>query len=203
MSTDNMYLNSNSDFINPTLIAQIASRLYNEVPEAGTIPKSENDAANTHHTFPTGVENKAELANSQYGDYYQQEAFNNQHVFSDEKQLNLNQNSEQFRNQSWNNHVDFQNIDRSNDAFQQPNLDFLPKTDEKQQSSLGGHADNLVDQQTYTGNKDGSYGLSNFINRSNSNNKSQQNKKNKNKSEHDNRSQIKKGVSDAICENGQ
>jgi cysteine desulfurase / selenocysteine lyase len=34
------------------------------------------------------------------------------------------------------------------------------------QDPLGYHADDLVDQQTYSGNKDGSYGLKHFINRS-------------------------------------
>jgi cysteine desulfurase/selenocysteine lyase len=48
---------SGEDFLNPTLIAQIASRIYNELPGVSEIPKNENEAV----ISPSELENPGDL----------------------------------------------------------------------------------------------------------------------------------------------
>ncbi|MEI7933953.1 MAG: cysteine desulfurase [Chlorobiaceae bacterium] len=47
-----------SESLNPTYIAQLASRLFNEVPEAGNVPRSEGDASEAPSAVTTAFHDK-------------------------------------------------------------------------------------------------------------------------------------------------
>ena len=47
-----------SEIISPTFIAQMASRLFNEMPEAGSVPKYETDGAEAPSSLASTVQNK-------------------------------------------------------------------------------------------------------------------------------------------------
>jgi len=51
-----------SETLNPVLIAQIASRLFNELPEAGSVPKYETDAAGAPSSLQESISDKTVLA---------------------------------------------------------------------------------------------------------------------------------------------
>ena len=51
-----------SEALNPVLIAQIASRLFNEVPEAGSVPRYETDAAGAPSSLKESLSDKTVFA---------------------------------------------------------------------------------------------------------------------------------------------
>ena len=57
---------SESEALNPTFIAQLASRLFNELPEAGNVPRSESDATKAPPAFTTALSDKITFADTQY-----------------------------------------------------------------------------------------------------------------------------------------
>ena len=139
-----------SEALNPVLIAQIASRLFNEVPEAGSVPRYETDAAGAPSGLADSVHDKAGLA-------VEQPSVNFPVDPVDFQQQNLPTES---------------GLPDLSEAFQaQPEHDFyfLPGTPEKKQEPLGHHADKLTEQQNYSENREGagsSEGLDQFIRRS-------------------------------------
>ncbi len=56
-----------SDALNPTFIAQLASRLFNEAPEAGSVPRSESDAATAPSAATTTLFDGVPYAGAQDG----------------------------------------------------------------------------------------------------------------------------------------
>ena len=54
-----------SEALNPVLIAQIASRLFNEVPEAGSVPRYETDATEAPSSLAGSLQDKTVLAGEQ------------------------------------------------------------------------------------------------------------------------------------------
>jgi len=106
-----------SEALNPVFIAQLASRLFNELPEAGTAPRYETDAAGTPSAAADTLRDKSVLAGEPGG-------------------LNFPTTPQQ--------------------------QDF---SGEKKQEPLGHHANKLTEQQNYSDNKSGSYGLDQFIER--------------------------------------
>ena len=128
-----------SEALNPVLIAQIASRLFNEVPEAGSVPKYETDAAGAPSALAGSVQDKTTFGGETGNPLPLQE-------------LPLHPNLPYF----------------ADEVPAQPEHDFyfLPSTKEKKQEPLGHHANKLTEQQNYSENTDGSYGLDQFIRRS-------------------------------------
>ncbi len=131
-----------SDIISPVFIAQLASRLFNELPEAGSVPKFETDGAGAPSALASTVNDKRAL-----GDNPRLDTAN--HLPSQE----LPQ------------HPDLPYF--SEELPSQPEHDyyFLSGAPEKKQEPLGHHANKLTEQQNYSDNKDGSYGLDQFIER--------------------------------------
>ena len=128
-----------SEALNPVLIAQIASRLFNEVPEAGSVPRYETDAAEAPSSAAGSLQDKTVLAGEQGNHLPLQE-------------LPLHPDLPYF----------------TDDVPAQPEHDFyfLPGAPEKKPEPLGHHANKLTEQQNYSENTDGSYGLDQFIRRS-------------------------------------
>ena len=128
-----------SEALNPVLIAQIASRLFNEVPEAGSVPRYETDAAGAPSSLQESLSDKTVLAG---------ETGNNIPL----QELPLHPNLPYF----------------ADEVPAQPEHDFyfLPGTHEKKPEPLEHHANKLTEQQNYSENTDGSYGLDQFIRRS-------------------------------------
>ena len=125
-----------SEALNPVLIAQIASRLFNEVPEAGSVPRYETDAAGAPSSAAGSLQDKTVLA-------------------GEPGALNIPTALQQ---------QDFYGESASPYGFDalpaEPEHDFyfLPGTPEKKQEPLGHHANKLTEQQNYSENTDGSYG---------------------------------------------
>jgi len=133
-----------SEALNPAFIAQVASRLFNEVPEAGTVPRYETDVAGAPSSIAGTLHDKTAFA-------------------GEPGALNLPTNLQQ---------QDFSGESAPPYLFDglpaEPEHDFyfLPGTPEKKQKPLGHHANKLTEQQNYSENTDGSYGLDQFIQRS-------------------------------------
>ncbi len=133
-----------SEALNPVMIAQIASRLFNEFPEAGSFPKYETDIAATPSAATSAISDKTMLAqqpsSGQFpvADLHQQELAGASSLpyFGDEAP-----------------------------AMPQHEYYFLSGSPEKKEKPLGHHANKLTDQQNYSDNKNGSYGLDQFISR--------------------------------------
>jgi cysteine desulfurase/selenocysteine lyase len=133
-----------SEAVNPVLIAQIASRLFNEVPEASSVPRYETDASTAPSTLTESLGNKT--APSQTAGYNSLPA--TEPAF---QELPAYQGLPYF----------------PDDASASPEHDFyfLSRTPEKKEEPLGHHANKLTEQQNYEENKNGSYGLDQFIRR--------------------------------------
>ncbi|MFZ4802243.1 MAG: SufS family cysteine desulfurase [Chlorobium sp.] len=133
-----------SEALNPAFIAQIASRLFNDVPEAGTVPRYETDAAGAPSSVADTLHDKTVLA-------------------GEPGALNFPTNLQQqdFSGESAPHYL-------SDGLPAKPEHDFyfLPGTPKKKQEPLGHHANKLTEQQNYSENTDGSYGLDQFIRRS-------------------------------------
>jgi cysteine desulfurase / selenocysteine lyase len=132
-----------SEALNPTFIAQIASRLFNELPEASSVPKYESDRATAPSALSGSLADKtlpaAELGNSHFP------------AGPELQVLPINQGLPYF----------------SDKESPQPEHDFyfLSRPPENKQEPLGAHANKLTEQQNYTENRSGSYGLDQFIQR--------------------------------------
>ncbi len=133
-----------SEALNPAFIAQIASRLFNEVPEAGTVPRYETDAAGTPSSVAGILHDKTAFAG-------EPGAWN----------VPTNLQQQDFSGESAPPYL-FDGLP----AEPEHDFYFLPGTPEKKQEPLGHHANKLTDQQNYSENTDGSYGLDQFIQRS-------------------------------------
>ncbi|MEI8186055.1 MAG: cysteine desulfurase [Chlorobiaceae bacterium] len=127
-----------SEALNPTFIAQIASRLFNEVPEASSVPRHETDAATTPSSGADTLHDKTVLAGEPGNHLRQQE-------------LPLHPNLPYFS--------------EAVPEIQSHDFYFLPGSHKKKQEPLGHHANKLTEQQNYSENTDGSYGLDQFIRR--------------------------------------
>ncbi len=134
---------SESDLLSPVLIAQIASRLFNELPEAGSVPKFETDAPEAPSSFassfsspslPAGEENHRNL----HTDHFHQGLSKEPSLPSFSEELPLEQ---------------------------QPDLYFLSTSPEKKEEPLGHHANKLTEQQNYSEEKSSSNSLDEFIRR--------------------------------------
>jgi cysteine desulfurase / selenocysteine lyase len=172
MSIDkNNSIDTGSEFINPTVISQIASRLFNEFPEARAVPKNEGDAANVPTSFQHELDGKAavfgqHIPTSPEKGSDQDTPFAETATNTGTNGLAGNYGKEALLRQEWPNQPLIPDYQKGNEIPNHPDFYFLSEDQKQKQSPLGNHADNLVDQQTYAGNKDGSYGLQNFINRS-------------------------------------
>ena len=133
-----------SEALNPAFIAQIASRLFNEVPEAGTVPRYETDAAGAPSSVAGILHDKTAFAG-------EPGAWN----------VPTNLQQQDFSGESAPPYL-FDGLP----AEPEHDFYFLPGTPEKKQEPLGHHANKLTDQQNYSENTDGSYGLDQFIQRS-------------------------------------
>ena len=133
-----------SEALNPVFIAQLASRLFNELPEAGTAPRYETDAAGAPSSVADTLHDKTVLAGNPDA-------------------LNFPTTLQQ---------QDFSGPSTPPYSFDglptEPEHDFyfLAGAPEKKEEPLGHHANKLTEQQNYSDNKNGSYGLDQFIRRS-------------------------------------
>jgi len=127
-----------SEAFNPVFIAQLASRLFNELPEAGSVPKYETDAAGAPSSLVSTLRDKATMPTDLQAD----------DVVGDSSLPYL---SEQIP-----------------EIPETPEHDFyfLPKTREKEPAPLEHHANKLTEQQNYSDNRQGDNGLDQFIRRS-------------------------------------
>lgn len=132
-----------SEALNPVFIAQLASRLFNELPEAGTAPKFETDAAGAPSSAVGTLHDTTALA-------------------GDPGALNVPTTLQQ---------QDFSGESAPPYRFDglpsEPEHDFyfLPGAPEKKPEPLGHHANKLTEQQNYSDKKNSSYGLDQFIER--------------------------------------
>ena len=133
-----------SEAVNPVLIAQIASRLFNDLPEAGSVPRYETDAAGAPTSAAGTLHDKTVLA-------------------GEPDALNFPSNI-QLQDVSGETALPY-GFDGL-PAEPEHDFYFLPGTPEKKQEPLGHHANKLTEQQNYSENTDGSYGLDQFIRRS-------------------------------------
>jgi cysteine desulfurase / selenocysteine lyase len=135
-----------SDALNPVFIAQLASRLFNELPEAGSVPKFETDA----HEAPSQAAGSAREKSA--------------HAPSSER-WHEGEHTEwagiplqQFR----------ERIPESVFRGDPEEYYFLGTHQEKQPEPLEHHANKLTEQQNYSENKSGSYGLDDALQRDSS-----------------------------------
>ncbi len=126
-----------SEALNPVLIAQIASRIFNEAPEASSVPRYESDI----HDAPSS------LARSFADKTVPLSTTGNEHLPSGLQQPELPYFPD--------------------DLHSGPEHDFyfLPGAEEEKPQPLGHHANKLTEQQNYSENSNGSYGLEQFIQR--------------------------------------
>ena len=111
-----------SEALNPVLIAQIASRLFNDVPEAGSVPRYETDSAGAPSSAAGTLHDKTVLAGE-----------TGNHIPLQE--LPLHPNLPYF----------------ADEVPTLPEHDFyiLPGTHEKKPEPLEHHANKLTEQQNY------------------------------------------------------
>ncbi|NTU58358.1 MAG: cysteine desulfurase [Chlorobiaceae bacterium] len=128
------------DLLNPTFIAQVASRLFNDLPEAGNVPRSESDL----HEAPQSAVSTAQ------GQYV------NTADYGDGRQFDWQPDLPWFPAEV---------PGAESDAFY-----FLQSDAGQKEAPLEHHADRLTEQQAYSGNANGSYGLDELLNRPQPNN---------------------------------
>ena len=133
-----------SDLISPVFIAQLASRLFNELPEAGSVPKYETDVAGAPSSLAATVNDKKALG-EEAGRFDTAS-----HLPTQELPL----------------HPELPYFSDDVPAHPEHDFYFLSGAPEKKQEPLGHHANKLTEQQNYSDNKNGSYGLDQFIQRS-------------------------------------
>lgn len=124
------------ELLNPTFIARLASRLFNEFPGAGEVPGNEQELQEAPH--------EAERLTLEHA--------------------GLNGKPVEFGEPSWNpDHLWFPG---ETPAAEGPrSFYFLPDGAERKEEPLEPHAERLTEQQTYTANSNGSYGLEEQLNR--------------------------------------
>ena len=123
------------DLLNPTFIAQVASRLINDLPEAGNVPRTESDL----HEAPQSAVSAGEGHTVNAAEY------------SDGRQFDWQPDLPSFSD-------DVPAGDGN--AFY-----FLQGNSSQKEAPLEQHADRLTEEQAYTGNANGSYGLDELLNR--------------------------------------
>ncbi len=139
------------DLFNPTLIAQIASRIYNEIPGASNIPKNETDIAST---TSSSVNPETVLQNTPVTDYADPLDLGN---LWEHEVPELNQDS------------GFERVSRQTGSvgkLQDADLSeyyFLKGPDSNKEAPLSTHTDNLVSQQNFTENKENIHSLHQFV----------------------------------------
>jgi len=136
-----------SEALNPVLIAQIASRLFNDVPEAGSVPRYETDAEGAPSAFADSLHDKTDLA-------------------GEHPPVSL---PVDFQQQNLPTEPGLPALSEAFPAQPEHDFYFLPGAPEKKQEPLGHHANKLTEQQNYSENTDStgsSDGLDQFIRRS-------------------------------------
>ena len=123
------------DLLNPTFIAQLASRLYNELPGAGDVPRSESELHDAPQSAAsTGQGHSTNAAG--YGDGSQFDWQPDLPWFPGEAPVG------------------------EGDAFY-----FLQGDNGQKEAPLEHHAERLTEEQAYSGNSNGSYGLDELLKR--------------------------------------
>jgi cysteine desulfurase / selenocysteine lyase len=166
------YQNGNlpDELINPDFIAQIASRIFNEAPGAGSVPRNENDLQKIPETFSSLNTNPSFSAGEPF-------LGNSADIFPKTVSQNATQlNSFDPYLSGTKKEIPLHKPENITDhAFVQKNKSadyyFLSPVEEEKKDPLTDHANNLASQHNYTENKDGSYGLQRFVNRSEPENK--------------------------------
>jgi cysteine desulfurase/selenocysteine lyase len=123
------------ELLNPTFIARLASQLFNELPEAGSVPRSETDLQESPQWAASTAQEHASLTGDEpsFGDHALQADLP---FFAPDAPPAGDGN-----------------------AFY-----FLPGGNARKEASLEPHADRLTEEQAYAGNTDGSYGLDEQLN---------------------------------------
>lgn len=144
------------DLLNPTLIAQLASRIYNEVPGASNVPKNELEAATSASSYgnPEAVSQNAPIPRgtdsldlSNIGNLWEHEGG------CPESYKGLGKESFQQQSSSFG-HL----RDTNPEEYY-----FLKGPNISKEAPLSAHADNLVSQQSFSGNKESAPSLHQFV----------------------------------------
>ncbi|NTW55920.1 MAG: cysteine desulfurase [Chlorobiaceae bacterium] len=135
-----------SDALNPVFIAQLASRIFNEAPAAGNVPKSETDVTETPSQFSVPARDPS-VHNRTPDRWHEGENH-------DWAGIHLQQSKEPVP----------EYIFRGNPH----EYYFLETQQENEPEPLEHHANKLTEQQSYSENKSGSYGLEEALQRDNS-----------------------------------
>jgi cysteine desulfurase / selenocysteine lyase len=168
MSIDNLTFETPPDLINPTLIAQIASRIYNEIPGASNVPKTEEAVTNT---FPS-----ADLVTPPQGRSFEtvrhpETVAPNIPVQDDPLDLTGIHNLWEHEGGIPTGYqglgleaVPKQPVAPGSSAEAIPSdYYFLKGTTAPREAPLSSHTDNLVSQQNFAGNNDSSHSLGQFV----------------------------------------
>ena len=133
-----------TEVLNPVFIAEIASRLFNELPGAGSVPRYETDAAEAPSSLASSISNKTHPGGEPFG-------------WESSKELPQQDFPAESRPAY---------VSESVPAQTEHGYNFLPVSPEPQPETLGHHAEKLTEQQNYSENESASYGLDEFIRRS-------------------------------------
>ncbi len=151
--------NPESDFLEPSVIAQLASRIYNEIPGSSEIPRSQAEAIHSPDNFGQTAINYPDKA----GNIATEKSNLNDGALS--SLPGINKNEFKFLNGI----IGFDKIPYSTDknelAKQVANSGyyFLSEPKPGNQEPLSNHADNLISQQTFAGNEEHQTDLTHFV----------------------------------------
>jgi cysteine desulfurase/selenocysteine lyase len=134
------------ELLNPSFIAQVASRLFNDFPEAGNVPRHESDFQQAPESATSSVQEHT--THDIPGNDDAPEAF-----------------AENILNSGFDVQHDLPWFPDDTPAREEHDLYFFQDLTRPKEEPLEHHANKLTDQQTYSGNSDGSYGFDQFLNR--------------------------------------
>ena len=143
------------DLLNPTFIAQLASRLYNDIPGAANVPKNETDASAGIATYSNPANVAPHVPSPEYAD-----------------PLDLGNVANLWEHDGYH-PGKCKQFEQSKDVQPPYSSDKLPETnypewqlpplEGSQSAPLSVHTDNLVSQQNYSNKKESSPSLQQFV----------------------------------------
>jgi cysteine desulfurase/selenocysteine lyase len=124
------------ELLNPTYIARLASRLFNDLPETGSVPRSESDLQEVPGSAVSNAHDRASYSGENAA----------------------------FGEPAWQADLPWF-APEAPPAGDGHDFYFLPGESNRQEEPLETHAERLTEQQAYAGNSGGSYGFDEQLNR--------------------------------------